>query len=175
MADFQLELELTARIDDLEKGMKDAQRAVEKSSQKMETATKDAAKGGVTPLIEKLAKIGATLFLAEAAFKVGAAAARGFAGDTESMTAALKSIPIFGPLITSVFDFGDALEYASDSAFRARPILSSRRKNSIARSRSSRERSKRPEDSIDSTALANTQLHTTTTRQKLSGSNQFAH
>jgi hypothetical protein len=29
MADFELELQLTARIDDLEKGMKDAQRAVE--------------------------------------------------------------------------------------------------------------------------------------------------
>ena len=120
MADFELELELTARIDDLEKGMQDAQRAVQKSSEKMEEATKEAAESGVQPLIEKIAKVGATLFLAEAAFKVGAAAARGFAGDTESMTAALKSIPVFGPLITSVFDFGDALEYASDSAFGAR-------------------------------------------------------
>ena len=118
--EFQLELELIAKIDDLEKGMKDAQRAVEKSSEKMEEATKEAAESGVQPLIEKLAKIGATLFLAEAAFKVGSAAVRGFAGDTESMTAALKSIPIFGPLITSIFDFGDALEYASDNAFGAR-------------------------------------------------------
>lgn len=120
MADFELELQLTARIDDLEKGMKDAQRAVEKSSEKMETATKNAAEGGLKPLIDKIAKVAATLFLAEAAFKVGSAAVRGFAGDTESMTAALKSIPIFGPLITSIFDFGDALEYASDNAFGAR-------------------------------------------------------
>ena len=127
MADFELELELTARIDDLEKGMQDAQRAVEKSSEKMEQATKEAAESGVQPLIEKIAKVGATLFLAEAAFKVGAAAARGFAGDTESMTAALKSIPIFGPLITSVFDFGDALEYASEEAFKARARFASLR------------------------------------------------
>ncbi len=45
MADFELELQLTARIDDLEKGMKDAQRAVEKSSEKMETATKCSRRG----------------------------------------------------------------------------------------------------------------------------------
>ena len=116
MADFELELQLTARIDDLEKGMKDAQRAVEKSSEKMETATKDAAEGGVKPLIDKIAKVAATLFLAEAAFKVGGAAIRGMAGDTEGMIAALKSIPIIGPLATSIFDFADALKYAGEEA-----------------------------------------------------------
>jgi len=41
MADFELELELTARIDDLERGMKDAQKAVERSSEKMEEATNE--------------------------------------------------------------------------------------------------------------------------------------
>ena len=123
MADFELELQLTARIDDLEKGMKDAQRAVEKSSKKMETATKDAAEGGVKPLIDKIAKVAATLFLAEAAFKVGGAAIRGMAGDTEGMITAVKSIPIIGPLATSIFDLADALEYAGEEATDAREDL----------------------------------------------------
>ena len=120
MADFELELELTARIDDLEKGMLDAQRAVEDSTNMMEQSMKDASEQGVAPFIEAIAKVAATLFLAEGALKIGAAAARGFSGDTESMVAALKSIPVFGPLITSIFDFGDALEYASTDAFEAR-------------------------------------------------------
>ena len=101
MADFELELELTARIDDLEKGMLDAQRAVEDSTNMMEQSMKDASEQGVAPFIEAIAKVAATLFLAEGALKIGAAAARGFSGDTESMVAALKSIPVFGPLITS--------------------------------------------------------------------------
>lgn len=113
MADFQLELELIARIDDLEKGMKEAQAAVETSSARMEEATKSATEKGLQPLIEKLAKIGATLFIAEGALKVGAAAVNAFTGDAEGMANALKSIPIFGPLITAMFDFEDALKRAS--------------------------------------------------------------
>ena len=113
MADFQLELELVARIEDLEKGMKEAQAAVETSSARMEEATKSAAEKGLQPFIEKLAKIGATLFLAEGALKVGAAAVNAFTGDAEGMANALKSIPIFGPLITAMFDFEDALNRAS--------------------------------------------------------------
>jgi len=113
MADFQLELELVARIEDLEKGMKEAQAAVETSSARMEEATKSAAEKGLQPFIEKLAKIGATLFIAEGALKVGAAAVNAFTGDAEGMANALKSIPIFGPLITAMFDFEDALNRAS--------------------------------------------------------------
>jgi|DEB0MinimDraft_6_1074348.scaffolds.fasta_scaffold03083_7 hypothetical protein len=123
MADFELELELTARIDDLERGMKDAQKAVERSSEKMEEATNEVSEGAFTPLIDKIAKVAAGLFLAEGAFKIGAASARAFAGDTESMAAALMSIPVIGPLITSMTEFGTALEYASESAFKARAKL----------------------------------------------------
>lgn len=123
MADFELELELIARIDDLERGMKDAQKAVERSSEKMEEATNEVSEGAFTPLIEKIAKVAAGLFLAEGAFKIGAASARAFAGDTESMAAALMSIPVIGPLITSMTEFGTALEYASESAFKARAKL----------------------------------------------------
>jgi hypothetical protein len=123
MADFELELELIARIDDLERGMKDAQKAVERSSEKMEEATNEVSEGAFTPLIEKIAKVAAGLFLAEGAFKIGAASARAFAGDTESMAAALMSIPVIGPLITSMTEFGTALEYASEQAFKARAKL----------------------------------------------------
>jgi DNA repair exonuclease SbcCD ATPase subunit len=127
MADFELELELTARIDDLEQGMKEAQRAVEKSSDKMEEATKDASEGGLEPMIAAIGKFAAGLFLAEAAFKIGSASARAFAGDTEAAAAALMSIPILGPIITGMMEFGDSLEYASEEAFKARERLASLR------------------------------------------------
>jgi len=39
------------------------------------------------------------------------------------MAAALMSIPVIGPLITSMTEFGTALEYASESAFKARAKL----------------------------------------------------
>jgi len=127
MADFELELELIARIDDLERGMKDAQKAVERSSEKMEEATNEVSEGAFTPLIEKIAKVAAGLFLAEGAFKIGAASARAFAGDTEAASAALMSIPVLGPIITGMMEFGTALEYASEQAFEARAKLAALR------------------------------------------------
>jgi hypothetical protein len=70
MADFELELQLTARIDDLERGMKDAQRAVETSSKKMETATKEASEKGMNPLLKSGLKLGAGIMVATGAINI---------------------------------------------------------------------------------------------------------
>ena len=127
MADFELELQLTARIDDLERGMKDAQRAVEKSSEKMEDAAKEVSEEGIEPMIAAIGKFAAGLFLAEAALKIGSASARVFAGDAEAAGAAMMSIPILGPIITGMIEFGNSLEFASEAAFKARARLASLR------------------------------------------------
>ena len=118
--EFQLELELIAKIDDLERGMKDAQHAVEKSSDKMEQATKDAAEKGMAPLLETVAKVAAVMWVAEGAIKGAAAAVYGMAGDTEAAVNAIKGLPIVGPIATAIFDFADALEYAGNEATDAR-------------------------------------------------------
>lgn len=121
--EFELELELIAKIDDLEKGMKDAQRAVESSSDKMEQATKDAAEKGMAPLLETVAKVAAVMWIAEGAFKGAASAVYAMAGDTEAAVNAIKGLPIVGPIATAIFDFADALEYAGEEATDAREDL----------------------------------------------------
>lgn len=122
-SEFLLQLNMIARIDDLERGMKEAEKTVEKSSKKMEEATKDASEGGLEPMLAAIGKFAAGLFLAEAAFKIGSASMRAFAGDTEAAAAALMSIPVLGPLITGMIEFGESIEYASDAAFAARNKL----------------------------------------------------
>jgi len=122
-SEFLLQLNMVARIDDLERGMKEAEKTVKNSSKKMEEATKDASEGGLEPMLGAIGKFAAGLFLAEAAFKVGSASLRAFAGDTEAAAAALMSIPILGPIITGMMEFGESLEYASEQAFEARNKL----------------------------------------------------
>ena len=120
MADFQLVLELTTRIEDLERGMKDAQRAVADAAKQMESATKEASEKGMNPLLKSGLKLGAGLMVATGAINIAANAVKGFAGDSDAMAASISGIPLFGPLVNSIMNFGDALEYASDKAFGAR-------------------------------------------------------
>jgi len=66
MADFELELELIARIDDLERGMKgrtESGRAI--LGEEWKRRRTRYSEGAFTPLIEKIAKVAAGLFLAE--------------------------------------------------------------------------------------------------------------
>ena len=119
MADFELEVDFKAATGKLEQGAKRSEQIVQRTADRIEQEVGDANESfdGMLGLIGKVA---AGLFLLEGAMKLGSAAARGLAGDTESMNAALGSLPILGPLITSVQEFQESLDYVSDSATRQR-------------------------------------------------------
>jgi hypothetical protein len=119
MADFQLELDVFASTDKLEKGLKRAEQAVDKTTGQMDRGSKAADKG-FSDLLGTVTKVAGSLFILEGAFKAGTAAASAMAGDTEAAANALKSLPLIGPLVTSVYDFGKALEFAGSSARKAR-------------------------------------------------------
>jgi len=122
MADFQLELDVFASTAKLEQGLKRAEQAVDKTTSNID---KDA--GSATQsfegLLSTIGKVGAGLFLGEAAFKIAGASARAFAGDMEGVDQLLAGLPIFGPLITSGQEFQKALDYASDEAMQFRAAL----------------------------------------------------
>ena len=119
MADFQLELDVFASTAKLEQGLKRAEQAVDKTTGQMDRGSKAADKG-FSDLLGTVTKVAGSLFILEGAFKAGTAAASAMAGDTEAAANALKSLPLIGPLVTSVYDFGKALEFAGSSARKAR-------------------------------------------------------
>jgi hypothetical protein len=119
MADFQLELDVFANTAKLEQGLKRAEQAVDKTTGQMDRGSKAADKG-FSDLLGTVTKVAGSLFILEGAFKAGTAAASAMAGDTEAAANALKSLPLIGPLVTSVYDFGKALEFAGSSARKAR-------------------------------------------------------
>jgi hypothetical protein len=123
MADFQLELDVFASTAKLEQGLKRAEQAVDKTTSNIDKDAGSATKS-FESLLGTIGKVGAGLFLGEAAFKIAAASARAFAGDMEGVDQLLGSLPIFGPLITSGQEFGKALEFASTAAtqFRAKLV-----------------------------------------------------
>lgn len=118
-SDFELNVEITAETDKLDAGMKKATGEFKKNTMEMEKAATKSG-GGMEKMLGVIGKVGAVLFLGEAAFKGAGAAARAMTGDTEAAANLLKGFPIIGPLITSIWDFGDALVYASNSANDAR-------------------------------------------------------
>lgn len=159
MADFQFEVEISAKIQELERALNKATTATQQAAAKMSAAIEaevDPAFAGLTdtmtdlgevvrkeeaefenlmssldrvednldevsetvsnnlePSFEKMlqtiAKVGAALFLVEGAFKIATAAVRDLSGDTDAAVEALKSLPIFGPMVTAIFDFNEAL------------------------------------------------------------------
>tara|TARA_R100001510_G_scaffold57512_2_gene65903 strand:+ start:3837 stop:5036 length:1200 start_codon:yes stop_codon:yes gene_type:complete len=122
MAEFNLEVEMTARTDQLDKAFKKAQAGAEKTADKMNSAGASGASG-----IGKLAVAGAAVVASMAALELSAglagAAVSMFSGDAEKMRASLMSLPIIGGLITKLYEFGDALEYASEEARQTREDL----------------------------------------------------
>jgi flotillin len=121
MADFLLELDVFANTAKLEAGLKKAEQLTDKAADQL-SENIGSAEQSFTDLLSTIGKVGAGLFLGEAAFKIAGASARAFAGDMEGVDQTLASLPIFGPLITSVQEFQKALDYASDGAtvFRAK-------------------------------------------------------
>lgn len=119
MAEFNLEVEMTARTDELEKAFKKAQTGAEKTADKMDEAGSSGTAG-----LGKIATAAAAVMASMAALEIGVglagAAMSLFSGDSEKVRASLSSLPIFGGLITKFYEFGDALEYASIEAQRAR-------------------------------------------------------
>jgi hypothetical protein len=122
MADFQLELDVFASTAKLEQGLKRAEQAVDKTTNNIDKDAGSATKS-FEGLLGTIGKVGAGLFLGEAAFKIAGASARAFAGDMEGVDQLLASLPIFGPLITASQEFGEALGYASDYATNLRAKL----------------------------------------------------
>ena len=122
MADFQLELDVFASTAKLEQGLKRAEQAVDKTTSNIDKDAGSATKS-FEGLLGTIGKVGAGLFLGEAAFKIAAASARAFAGDMEGVDQLLGSLPIFGPLITSGQEFGKAMEFASTAATQYRAKL----------------------------------------------------
>lgn len=118
-SDFELNVEITAETDKLDAGMKKATSEFKKNTKDMEKAATDSG-GGFEKMLGTIGKVGAVLFLGEAAFKGAGAAVRAMAGDTDAAAELLKGFPILGPLITSMHEFGDALIYAGRSATDAR-------------------------------------------------------
>ena len=119
MADFQLQLDVIAQTQKLEQGLKKAEVAVDKAVGKMDGGVQVANKG-FDDLLGTVTKVAGGFFAIEGGFKLASAAASAFAGDAESAANALKSLPLIGPLVTSVYDFGRALEFASTAARKAR-------------------------------------------------------
>ena len=121
MADFSLELDVFASTSKLEAGLKRAEQAVDNTTSNIDKDAGSAQKS-FEGLLSTIGKVGAGLFLGEAAFKIAGASARAFAGDMEGVDQILAGLPIFGPLVTSAQEFQKALDYASDeaTAFRAR-------------------------------------------------------
>ncbi len=122
MADFQLELDVFASTAKLEQGLKRAEQAVDKTTSNIDKDAGSATKS-FEGLLGTIGKVGAGLFLGEAAFKIAAASARAFAGDMEGVDQLLGSLPIFGPLITAGQEFGKSLEFASTAATQYRAKL----------------------------------------------------
>lgn len=119
MADMELQVEIKAETAKLEAGAKRSEQTIKKTANVIETEAASMNQK-FESMLATIGKVGAGLFLAEAAFKGAASAVNLFAGDTEAAAAALKSLPILGPLITSIFDFADALENAGAEARKAR-------------------------------------------------------
>jgi flotillin len=119
MADFLLELDVFANTAKLEAGLKKAEQVVDRTAGEMDKGVKVAEKG-FGDLLSAITKVAGGLFLLEGAFKAGTAAASAMAGDTEAAANALRSLPLIGPLVTSVFDFANALEFAGAAARKAR-------------------------------------------------------
>jgi len=119
MADFSLELDVFASTSKLEAGLKKAEQAVDRTAGEMDKGAKVAEKG-FGDLLSAVTKVAGGLFLLEGAFKAGTAAASAMAGDTEAAANALRGLPLIGPLVSSVFDFANALEFASAAARKAR-------------------------------------------------------
>jgi hypothetical protein len=93
MADFQLELDVFASTAKLEKGLKRAEQAVDKTTGQMDRGSKAADKG-FSDLLGTVTKVAGSLFILEGAFKAGTAAASAMAGDTEAAANALKSLAV---------------------------------------------------------------------------------
>ncbi len=119
MADFQLQLDVIAQTQKLEQGLKKAEVAVDKAASKMDSGVQVANKG-FDDLLGTVTKVAGGFFAIEGGFKLASAAASAFAGDAESAANALKSLPLIGPLVTSIYDFGRALESVSSAAREAR-------------------------------------------------------
>jgi len=119
MADFQFEVEISAKIAELEQALNKAANSTQKAADQIADAVENKADPAFENLLKTIGKVGAGLFLAEGAFKIGTAALRGLSGDADAARQALQSIPVVGPLITSFLEFGDALISLASSASEA--------------------------------------------------------
>jgi hypothetical protein len=123
MADFQFEVEISAKIQELEQALNKAAKSTQEAANKIADAVEKNADPAFENLLKTIGKVSAGLFLAEGAFKLGGAAARALAGDGEGVVQMLNSLPVIGPLVTSFNEFAEALFYASEGATEARNRL----------------------------------------------------
>lgn len=117
--DFDLTVEVTAETAKLDAGLQKADQSVRRTAANIEQSTK-AATDKLEDTLILIGKVAAPLFIAEGAFKGAGAALLGMAGDGDMAIEMLKGLPIVGGLVTSFFDFADALEYVGDAATDAR-------------------------------------------------------
>ncbi len=115
MADFNLEVEMTARTEELDAAFKKAQAGADKTSKGLDKAGTSGKSG-----LGKIAVAGAAVIASIGALEIGVglagAAMSLFSGDSEKVRASLEGLPIVGGLISKFYQFGDALEYASQEA-----------------------------------------------------------
>tara|TARA_A100001515_G_scaffold102495_1_gene83180 strand:+ start:35 stop:1231 length:1197 start_codon:yes stop_codon:yes gene_type:complete len=123
MADFQFEVEISAKIQELEQALNKATKSTQEAANKIADAVEKQADPAFENLLKTIGKVSAGLFLAEGAFKIGGAAARAFAGDGEGVVQMLNSLPVIGPLVTSFNEFAEALHFASEGATELRDRL----------------------------------------------------
>ena len=123
MADFQFEVEISAKIAELEQALNKATKSTQEAATKIADAVENKADPAFENMLKTIGKVSAGLFLAEGAFKLGAAGARAFAGDGEGVVQMLNSLPIIGPLVTSFNEFANAMHYASEGATNLRDKL----------------------------------------------------
>jgi len=117
--DFDLTVEVTAETAKLDAGLQKADQSVKRTAANMEQSTRSANEK-LEDTLSLIGKIAAPLFIAEGAFKGAGAALRGMAGDGDMAIEMLKGLPLVGGLVTSFFEFADALEYVGETATDAR-------------------------------------------------------
>ena len=115
MAEFNLEVEMTARVGNLEAAFREMQAEADKTAGKMEQSG-EAGATGIGKIAVAAAAVAASMAALELATGLAGAAMSLFSGDSEKVRASLSSLPIIGGLITKFYELGDAMEYASQAA-----------------------------------------------------------
>jgi len=113
MSEFNLEVEMTARTDQLESAMQAVQSEADQTASSMERAGDEG-----NSAFARIAVAAAAVVAAMAALEMGVgilgAAFSASSGDSEKLRASLEGLPIVGGLISKFYQLGEAMEYSSD-------------------------------------------------------------